>query len=240
MKIPTAKKFIRVERLGTEYSEDMLKLYFANRAEYEHLKSTANQTKVEHLVQNAEYNKYAAVHNINVQIRMMNALSEMGIDGIDELKAKIEELEEQVNDNSRDMEIISERLNDARNYINAVRNYWRLKPIYTEYKSIRSDADKEIFMLDHRQDVEDYKRVVDTINAVKASGKFKDTASVKVNIKADEQKKAELEEQQTNCKEELRKCRLILENFKSMGLAEEKNEIDDEEYSCSSYRNNLR
>ncbi len=238
MKIPTAKKFIRVERLGTEYSEDMLKLYFANRAEYEHLKSTANQTKVEHLVQNAEYNKYAAVHNINVQIRMMNALSEMGIDGIDELKAKIKELEEQVNDNSRDMEIISERLNDERNYINAVRNYWRLKPIYAEYKSIKSDADKEIFMLDHQQDVDDYKRVVDTINAVKASGKFKDTASVKANIKVDEQKKAELEEQRKKYKEELQKCRLILENLKSMGLVEE-GEIE-EEYSYSSYRDNSR
>ena len=136
------------------------------------------------------------------------------------------------------MEIISERLNDERNYINAVRNYWRLKPIYSEYKSIKSDADKEIFMLDHQQDVDDYKRVVDTINAVKASRKFKDTASVKVNIKANEQKKAELEEQQTNCKEELRKCRLILENLKSMGLVEE-GKIE-EEYSYSSYRDNLR
>ena len=240
MRIPMAKKFIRVERLGTEYSEDMLKLYFANRGEYVRLKNEADQTKIQHLAQNAEYNKYAAVHNINVQIRMMNALSEMGIDGIDELNAKIEELEEQVNDNSRDMEIISERLNDERNYIYAVRNYWRLKPIYAEYKSIKSDADKEIFMLDRQQDVDDYKRVVDTINAVKASGKFKDTASVKVNIKADEQKKAELEEQRKKYKEELQKCRLILENLKSIGLAEEENKIDAEEYTYSSHHDNSR
>lgn len=238
MKIPTAKKFIRIERLGTEYSEDMLKLYFANRGEYVRLKNEADQTKIEHLAQNAEYNKYAAVHNINVQIRMMNVLSEMGIQGVDELKAKIEELEEQVDNDSRSIEIIADRIKSDRDYIGALRNYWRLKPIYTEYKAIKSDADKEIFMLDHRQDVEDYKRVVDTINSARANGMSKDTASIKADIEADEQKKAEISEHQEKRKEELQKCRLILENMKSMGLVEE--EIEEDEYSYSSYRDNSR
>ena len=238
MRIPTAKKFIRVERLGTEYSEDMLKLYFANRGEYVRLKNEADQTKIEHLAQNAEYNKYAAVHNINVQIRMMNVLSEMGIQGVDELKAKIEELEEQVDNDSRSIEIIADRIKSDRDYIGALRNYWRLKPIYTEYKAIKSDADKEIFMLDHRQDVEDYKRVVDIINSARANGMSKDTASIKADIEADEQKKAKISEQQEKRKEELQKCRLILENMKSMGLVEE--EIEEDEYSYSSYRDNSR
>ena len=238
MRIPTAKKFIRVERLGTEYSEDMLKLYFANRGEYVRLKNEADQTKIEHLAQNAEYNKYAAVHNINVQIRMMNVLSEMGIQGVDELKTKIEELEEQADNDSRSIEIISDRIKSDWDYIGALRNYWRLKPIYTEYKAIKSDADKEIFMLDHRQDVEDYKRVVDTINSARANGMSKDTASIKADIEADEQKKAEISEQQEKRKEELQKCRLILENMKSMGLVEE--EIEEDEYSYSSYRDNSR
>ena len=238
MRIPTAKKFIRVERLGTEYSEDMLKLYFADHGEYVRLKNAADQTKIEHLAQNAEYNKYAAVHNINVQIRMMNALSEMGIQSVDELKAKIEELEEQVDNDRRSIEIITDHIKSDRAYISAVRNYWRLKPIYTEYKGIKSDADKEIFMLDHQQDVDDYKRVVDTINAARANGMPKDTASVKANIEASEQKRAEIEKQQEKRKEELQKCRLILENMKSMGLVEE--EIEEEEYSYSSYRDNSR
>ena len=221
-----------------EYSEDMLKLYFADHGEYVRLKNAADQTKIEHLAQNAEYNKYAAVHNINVQIRMMNALSEMGIQSVDELKAKIEELEEQVDNDRRSIEIITDHIKSDRAYISAVRNYWRLKPIYTEYKGIKSDADKEIFMLDHQQDVDDYKRVVDTINAARANGMPKDTASVKANIEASEQKRAEIEKQQEKRKEELQKCRLILENMKSMGLVEE--EIEEEEYSYSSYRDNSR
>ena len=232
MRIPTAKKFIRVENIGYDYTEEMLNLYFSDRQEYIKRKETGKAKQIEQL-KPAEliYNRYAAKHNVNAQIRMMNYLKEHNLTGIDELSAKISALEVQA---KMDAELIAEikaKISAKRDIINAVRNYWRLKPIYKEYMAIESETQKEIFKVSHHRDLEKYNAAVTVINSSKLPD---DTLPKAIDINADIAKdKAVLDDIVDNAettKAELTRYMNILHNLNEIGIETDQKKLSPENH----------
>lgn len=54
------KKFLRVERLGYEYTETMLKLYFEDKEEYNRLRSELTKDNIGRVSENKTYNRYTS------------------------------------------------------------------------------------------------------------------------------------------------------------------------------------
>lgn len=214
MKVPVAQKFVRIEKLGIEYSEEMLRLYFDDRAEYEKIKADSNATKIERLAKNAEYNKYSAVQNINIQIRMMNMLGEYGIKSYAELTEKISELEKQEKAFDDNIKMLKAKISKKKSIINAVRSYWRLKPIYEKYKSIKSPPEKELYSVEYSLELQEYEKVTEIMNDSKlADGSLPKADSLNADILADENTIAELSEKIGITKTELRNFRILKENI---------------------------
>ena len=214
MKVPAAKKFVRVEKLGIEYSETMLRLFFDDRAEYERIKSEENPKKIEKLAKNAEYNKYAAVQNINIQIRMINMLGEYGIKTYEELTDKMSDLERQEKALDENIKLLKAKIDRKKSIICSVRGYWRLKPVYEKYKSIKSPSEKELFSVEHSLELREYEKVTEIMNNSKLpDGHLPKADSLNAEILADEQKIAELKGQIGNIKAELRNFRTLKDNI---------------------------
>lgn len=130
MRLPSSKKFIRVENIGEEYSEDMLRLYFNDRAEYENTKNTLRSMRVQRaIVKDSPYNKNVAAYNVNIHIRTLNMLSDNGISSLDELSKEIDSLKKQINLESQRIKELECEIKSKREIKTAVRTYWQLKPI---------------------------------------------------------------------------------------------------------------
>ena len=214
MRVPVAKKFVRTEKIGAEYTEEMLRLYFDDRAEYERIKADASSAKVEKLAKNSEYNRYAAIKNINIQIRMYNMLNEYGIKSLDELserKAELENQEKTFNTNIKQLETQNEQKKSVIRYIRA---YWRLKPVHEEYKNISSPAAKELYGVEHSRELWEYDKATEIMNASKLpDGTLPKAETLNKEIKAAEQLISEFTSQKTAVRSELAKLKVLKENI---------------------------
>lgn len=214
MRVPVAKKFIRVEKLGIEYSEEMLRLYFNNRTEYEKIKAESTAVKIEKLSENAEYNKYAAVRNVNIQIRMMNMMGEYGIRSYAELTEKIVELEQQEKAFNENIKMIKAKIDKKKSVINSIRSYWRLKPMYEKYRSIVSPPERELYSVEHHLELEEYKKVTEIMNASKlADGSLPKADALNAEILSEENMIAEINKKIAVIKSEMRNFRILKENI---------------------------
>ena len=232
MRIPNTERFIRTKSLGYEYTEEMLELYFVDRDLYNLLLKQENETKIEHLEENSEYNIYAAAHNVDIQIRMLNLLSENGIESVDELKMKIANLEITLTNNKNTIIELTAKNTENRNIVRAIRDYWRTKPIYEKYNSFTRLADKEIFMLDHKNNVERYNTAVELLNKSKLpDGSLPRAAYLNAEIMKNNDTIAEMEKENENCSAELEKLKTLLDNLISIGAVEE----DAEEIPQNTY-----
>lgn len=95
MKHISAKKFIRVESLGEDYSEDMLKLYFDNYAAFIKQKDVINDNKISRFILLKEHisNRYVSIANTNTIIKILNYLEKNDIRDFNQLLDRIEQLE---------------------------------------------------------------------------------------------------------------------------------------------------
>ncbi len=222
MRLPDTQRFIRTKSLGFEYTEEMLELYFVNRDLYNVLLKQENETKIERLEESSEYNKYAAAHNVDIQIRMLNMLSENGIENLDELKTRIAELEIKLINNKNTIINLNTKSKENRDIVRAIRNYWRLKPVFEEYNSLDRSSDKEIFMRDNKNKIEDYAAAVEILNKSKLpDGSLPKAAYLNAEIMENNDTVAELEKENEECSAELEKLKTLLANLVSIGAVEE-------------------
>ncbi len=222
MRIPNTERFIRTKSLGYEYTEEMLELYFVDHGLYNVLLKQENETKIERLEESSEYNKYAAAHNVDIQIRMLNMLSENGIENLDELKTRIAELEIKLRNNKNAKIKLNAKSKENRNIVRAIRNYWRLKPVFEEYNSLDLSSDKEIFMRDNKNKIEDYTAAVEILNKSKLpDGSLPKAAYLNAEIMENNDTVAKLEKENEECSAELEKLKTLLTNLVSIGAVEE-------------------
>ena len=222
MRLPIGERYIRTESLGEEYTEKMLRFYFENRAGYNELKSGIKAVKQEHLMPKRTYtDRYASMRNVDVEIRMLNMLSDHNITSIEALQAKIDNLNKQLeicdsNINRADNEIT------ARQYVlNAMRDYWRLKPIITKYKNISDSKDKELFYVENMADIERYNKVIEVLNANKLpDGTLPRGERLKAEIAEYKQTRALNYDNKDKAKLELQKYEVLMDNIKTVVKAE--------------------
>lgn len=214
MRVPVAQKFTRTEKLGYEYTEEMLRLYFNNRAEYERIKASHNKTKIEKLAPNAKHNTSAAVYNINAQIRMFNLMGEYGIKTLEELDEKIAELEKQEKQYADSIKSVEALIESNKDKIKTLREYNRTKPYSDKYNSIRSAADKELYGVDYKLYLESYKKAYERISSlIRPDGSVYEESTLRAHIKAEEERKKLFAEKHKSVMTELRNLHLLKENI---------------------------
>jgi hypothetical protein len=94
------KRFIRVESLGEEYSEEMLRLKYENYPEYLKRKNQINAIRIDRVIRLEKdiNNSYIATKNVNIGIKTLNYLKENGIESYEQLLKKAIELQNIIND----------------------------------------------------------------------------------------------------------------------------------------------
>ncbi|MBR1735551.1 MAG: relaxase/mobilization nuclease domain-containing protein [Firmicutes bacterium] len=168
IRLPSAKKNVRVETLGEEYTEEMLRLFFSDRQKYNGTLEEMRSGKIDRLSSaDKEYNRYAAARDVNTEIKMLNLLSKEEISSYEELVLLVEKQQKQVDIGSKNIALLKSRIAEKKEVINAIRNYWRLKPLYQQYKAIGNITDREIFRIRNGEDIRKYEMTVEVMNKSK-------------------------------------------------------------------------
>ena len=218
MRLPIAKRYIRTESIGEEYSEKMLRFYFDNKAGYNALKAEINYVKQEHLHKRRSYtDRYTSIRNIDVEIRMLNMLSEYNITSIDDLQAKIDSLSHRIEVCNNNISLVNEEINSRQAIINAIRDYWRLKPIITKYKAISDSKTKELFYVENMAAIEQYNKITELLNANKLpDGTLPKAEQLKAEIAEYKQSKDLNYDNKDKAKTELQKYEVLMDNIKTI------------------------
>ncbi len=145
---------------------------------------------------------------------MINMLGEYGIKTYEELRDKMSDLERQEKALDENIKLLKAKIDRKKSIICSVRGYWRLKPVYEKYKSIKSPSEKELFSVEHSLELREYEKVTEIMNNSKLpDGNLPKADSLNAEILADEQKIAELKGQISNIKAELRNFRTLKDNI---------------------------
>ena len=216
--LPIGERFIRVESLGEEYSEKMLRFYFDNHVGYNTLKAELKAVKPTHLHKPRTYkDRYTSIRNIDVEIRMLNMLSEYKITSIDELQAKIDSLNKKIEVCDSNISLANEEIKSRQTVINAIREYWRLKPIIAKYKAISDSKTRELFYVENMADIEQYNKVTEILNANKLpDGTLSKADRLRTEIAEYKQSKDLNYDNKEDLKTELQKYEVLMGNIKTI------------------------
>lgn len=112
----------RVERLGNEYSETMLWLYFEDFEEYNRLKTEMQNNGIERLINpgNEFNNRYISANNVNVEIKMLNCLNANDIKSYEKLISKLEKSKQQADTYYRELSRLDAQISEKRDIIKAI------------------------------------------------------------------------------------------------------------------------
>lgn len=191
----TWKRFIRVESLGLEYSEDMLKLKFFDYEKYLETKDFIIKGSVKKIIEsNTDYkNRYIWSQNVNIEIRMLNYLHKNGIKSYDELISELEKFRKQEDINTKNIINIDIHIEEKKLIIKAARQHWQYKPYYSEYLKIKSAEEKEKYMSEQKTELDRYNNAVTVLNRFKgADGKIPQSAELNMEIERLEKLKSNI------------------------------------------------
>ncbi len=166
IKPPTGKRYIRLDSLGTEYSEAALRETLEGchihvpkvpRGEY-----TASQVKclidIEAKLRAGKgkgYKVWAERHNIDAKAQSIIYLKENHIGSIAELEDQILELKSERNHLQAEIREVQNRMKEINRLRQAIRDYGRTKEIYTQY---RKSGWSPKFYNEHREAIEAHKK----------------------------------------------------------------------------------
>lgn len=191
----TGQRFIRVESLGLEYSEDMLKLKFFDYEKYLETKDFITKGSVKKIIESdTDYkNRYIESKNVNIEISMLNYLHENGIKNYDELISELEKLRKQEDINIKNITNIDIQIEEKKSIIKAIRQCWQYKPYYSEYLKIKSAAEKEKYMSDHKIELDKYKNATTILNCSRnTNGEIPQSTELNVEIEKLEKLKSSI------------------------------------------------
>lgn len=161
----TASRYIRCDNLSPDYTEEMLKLYFADRESYDHIK----KNMVDKIITSdkAYRSKYIEVQNVNIQIRMLNYLREHNIKSYDELLENIEKCQKKVSVNQQNIQTLNTQIAEKREIIKSLRAYWQYKPYISGLYACKTENDREKYKADNKAQLERFEKAVEVINRSK-------------------------------------------------------------------------
>ena len=86
--------------------ENMLKLYFEDKEEYNRLRSGLTKDNIGRVSENKTYNRYTSAQNVNIEVNMLNYLAENGINDYEELRDKLDTAHKQTGIYDKEIEKI--------------------------------------------------------------------------------------------------------------------------------------
>ncbi len=198
VKHPQGKRFIRLDSLGEEYTEDALRKTLSG--EHVHIphiprnhytrKQIALLIDIEAKLRDGKgrgYQVWAERHNLDAVSKSVIYLKEHGIDSYDELTERIASATQMRNEISAGMKSAQSRMKELSTQKTAILNYRRTKEIYTQYRESGWSQD---FYLAHKTEIEKHKSAQEVYT--KANGKLPTLAEISAEYsKLLEQKRAD-------------------------------------------------
>ena len=231
MKPRGGKRFRRVEKLGEEYTEEMLRLYFDDKAEYKARKAAINKRfGLLNKDPKDRFNRYIAVENINTRIKMMNYMSEHNIKSQEGLLSKIETAERHKASIEKELNWLNARLDREQSLVTARYYYRKNKDIYRRYEAITDPVQKETFKTENSREINRYLRAVAIMNHEKEKhGNLPTTKERNKEIEKTKQQISKYKEMLKETQSELSQLEILYENLYDMAHPIEYEETVEEE-----------
>ncbi len=161
----------------------MLRLYFGDPTEYKTRLDEISARKILRLKAADETaRRYIHSRNANTEIKMLNYLHACNIQSYEVLKENISQLEKRIADCKSDVQKINAQISARRSITNAVRDYWRYKPIRKKYLSITDIKSKEKYLQEYLEEIARYKNAVEVMNNSKINGVLPQSSVLKAEI----------------------------------------------------------
>lgn len=168
VKLKTSKRFRRVEKLGEEYTEEMLRLYFTDREKYNEHKTEINKCFGKIISPAEKYgNRYIAVENINTIIKMMNFMKENNISSQEELFEKMDKEQHRIETIEKSLRQLYTQADMINTAIEVKNSHNTGKIEYEEWQEITEPYQKELYRLKNHRKIETYLRNKEIINHYK-------------------------------------------------------------------------
>ena len=198
VKLPDGKRFIRLDSLGDEYTEDALQRTLSG--EHVHIphvpRSHYTRPQIAMLIdietkmregKGCGYQVWAERHNIEAISKSVIYLKEHDIDSYDELMNRISSATQRRNEISTRMRSTQSHMKELGVQKTAILNYRRTKEIYTQYQESGWSQD---FYLAHKEEIDKHKSAQEVY--AKADGKLPTLAGISAEYtKFLEQKRAD-------------------------------------------------
>ena len=231
------QRFRRIEKLGEQYTEEMLHLYFEDRKRYSIRKAKIDSQFGRLLPPHEKYgSRYIAVENINTQIRMMNFMSEHGIKTQADLLEKIDKAKHRIEVYERDIQDLCTQGDKLKTVISAEEDRDRTRRIYRDWQSMEDNSSqKEIYRIRNYKEIYRYQRAEAVLNHYKLKDPVlldwhERNQRVRQHNENMEEYKKKLQDEQDN----LRQYEILYENLRYIAgdkpeIEEDTPEIEEEE-----------
>lgn len=236
IKPPGAKRFIRLDTVGEEYTEESLRMCLAGKHVHIPKRSKGRMTKsqVECLIdieaklrsgKGKGYERWAERHNTDALASSMIYLKENHVGSYAELESRIQATHDDRNALKDKIRAAQAQMQEISRRKKAILVYRRTKEVYAKY---RESGWSPSFYREHKADIEAHKEAQAVYNA--ANGKLPMLAELSEEYDLLLSQKRETGEEMSRLKEELKNLRRIKSNMDTL--------LDDERYESDRHRHN--
>ena len=219
----TGKKFIRLRSLGEEYTEELLRLFFDDPAEYERRIAEIRSQRIS-VIESSDktLTKYTHRRNADMEIRMLNYLHSHNIESYEKLLLHIGLLELDYNEHKAKIGLINAQISDKKAITKAIREYWRYNPFHQQLRFITNEAEKEKYRSEYSKELSRFNYAVEVMEKSKNSnGTLPKADEIKNTVAILEEQRTELETEQDKLYFELQRYTAIKKNADNiLGISE--------------------
>lgn len=234
IKLPGAKRFIRLDTVGEEYTEEALRLSLAGKHVHIPKRARCRMTKsqVERLIdieaklntgKGKGYERWAERHNTDALASSMIYLKENQIGSYTELESRIHAALDERKALKSNIRASQARMEEISRQKKAILVYRRTKEVYAKY---RESGWSPAFYREHKADIEAHKEAQAVYSA--ANGKLPTLAELSEEYDLLLSQKRQTGEELSQLSEELKNLRHIKSNMDTL--------LDDERYDADRHR----
>lgn len=236
IKPPGAKRFIRLDTVGEEYTEESLRMCLAGKHVHipKRSRGKMTQSQVECLIdietklrsgKGKGYERWAERHNTDALASSMIYLKENRVGSYAELESRIQATLDDRNALKDKIRAVQTRMQEISEQKKAILVYRRTKEVYAKY---RESGWSSAFYREHRADIEAHKDAQAIYSA--ANGKLPTLTELSEEYDLLLSQKRETGEEMPRLNEELKNLRRIKSNMDML--------LDDERYESDRHRHN--
>lgn len=236
IKPPGAKRFIRLDTVGAEYTEEALRLSLAGKHVHipKRSRGRMTQSQVERLIdieaklrsgKGKGYERWAERHNTDALASSMIYLKENHVGSYAELESRIQAALDARNALKSKIRTAQARMEEISRQKKAILVYRRTKEVYAKF---RESGWSPVFYREHQADIEAHKEAQAVYSA--ADGKLPTLAELSEEYDLLLSQKRQTGEELSRLSEELKNLRHIKSNMDTL-LDDERYETDRHDYN---------